>query len=119
MLPIVGNDPSKPQSKLGVLVTRIWSVPWGQGDMGVLPGAPFSGRQITNNRIRVGKHPSIGIDQLEVPKSIRYGIAETVPLLGEHASNVFCDPLHLAMRGGCYEREHQRADPVGMRLGVG
>ena len=95
--PIVSHEASEAQPKLGVLVARIWSVPRGQGDMGVFPGAPFSGSEITGNRIRVRKHPCIGFDRPEMTKLIRYGIDETFPLLRKHAPDVLGDPLHFAM----------------------
>src|SRR5690349_2197585 len=80
--PIVRDKASEPQTKLGILVARIWRVTRRQGDMGVLPGTPFSGREITNNRIEVGEHPRIGFDRREMPEPVRYGVDETVPLSG-------------------------------------
>src|SRR5690349_7837756 len=44
--PIVRNEASEPQTKLRILVARIWSMARGQGDMGVFPGTPFSGSEI-------------------------------------------------------------------------
>src|SRR5262245_39841769 len=117
--PIVSNEASEPQTKLGILVARIWSVTRGQRDMGVFPGAPFPGSEITDNRIRVRKHPSIGFDRSEVPKLFRDGIDKTFPMLRKHAPDVLGDPLHFAMRSRCDEREHQCIDPIGVSLGVG
>ena len=61
--PIVNDEVSEPQTKLGIVVARIWRVTRGQGDMSVFPGAPFPGREITGHRIRIRKHPSIGFDR--------------------------------------------------------
>lgn len=119
VLPIVSNEASEPQTKLGILVARIWSVTRGQGDMGVFPGTPFSGSEITGNRIRVCKHPSIGFDRPEMPKLFRYGLDKTFPMLRKHAPDVLGDPLHFAMRSRCDEREYQCIDPIGVGLGVG
>src|SRR5262245_65193906 len=77
VLPIVSHEAGEPQTKLGILVAQTWCVIRGQGDMGVFPGTPFPGREITGNRIRVRKHPSIGFDRPEMPKLFRYGIDET------------------------------------------
>src|SRR5262245_34233582 len=119
VLPIVRDEASEPQTKLGVLVARIWRVAWGQGDMGVLPGTPFSGSEIASNRIRVGKHPGIGFDRPEMAKALGYGIDESLPLLRKHTPDVFGDPLHLTMRCRCDEGEHQRVDPMRICLNVG
>ena len=117
--PIVSHEASEAQTKLGILVARIWSVTRGQGDVGVFPGTPFSGSEITGHRIRVCKHPSIGFDRPEMPKLFRYGIDETFPLLRKHAPDVLGDPLHLAMRRRRDESEHQCVDPIGVSLRVG
>src|SRR5262245_275437 len=63
VLPIVSNEARESQTKLGVLVAGIWSVPRGQRDVGVFPGTPFSGSEITGDRIGVRQHPSIGFDR--------------------------------------------------------
>src|SRR5262249_21349133 len=117
--PIVSNEASEPQTKLGVLIARIWSVTRGQGDMGVFPGTPFSGGEITGNRVRICKHPSIGFDRPEMPKLFRYGIDESFPLLRKHTPDVLGDPLHFAMRSRCDECERQCIDPIGVSLGIG
>src|SRR5215468_10581365 len=91
----------------------------GERDMGVFPGAPFSSSEITGNRIRVRKHPSIRLDRAEMPKLFRYGIDETLPLLRKHTPDVLGDPLHFAMRSRCDEPEYQCIDPIGVSLGVG
>jgi hypothetical protein len=119
VLPIVGNEAGEPQTKFGVLVARIWTVPRGQGDMGVFPYTPFSGSEITGNRIRVRKHPRVGFDRPEMPKLIRDSIDEAFPLLGKHAPDVLGDPLHFATRSRRDEREYQCIDPIGVSLGVG
>ena len=112
--PIVIHEASEPQTKRGILVARIWGVTWGQGDMGVFPGTPFAGSEITGNRISIRKHPGIGFDRPQMPKLIRYGIDKTFPLLRKHASHVLGDPLHFAMRRRCDERQRQCIDPIGV-----
>src|ERR1700760_19713 len=119
VLPIVSHEASEPQSKRGILVARIWSVTGGQGDMGIFPGTPFSGSEITDNRVRVRKHPRIGFDRPEMPELSRYGVDESLPLLRKHPPNVLGDPLDFTTRRHCDEPEYQCIDPIGIGLGVG
>src|SRR5262245_46391675 len=87
--------------------------------MGVFPGAPFPGGEITDNRIGIRKHLGIAFDRPEMPKLFRDGVDEALPLLRKHASNALGDPLHFATRRRSDGRQHHCIDPMGIGLAIG
>ena len=119
MPPVVRDEAREPEAKVRIVVARIGLVAGGERDVRIFPGAPLPRRVLADGRIGVEQQRGVGIDQRQVPQPLGHGRGEPLPLARKDASDVAGDPFDLAARGGGHERQHQRVDPLRVRLGVG